>query len=67
MAVWSWGGVGGGDFPSPLMAILSGAMYNKETPFGLTKLVLTLVLLNSDIPCFANSVDPYQLAFSEAN
>ena len=29
--------------------------------------VLTLVLLNPDIPCFANSVDPDQLASSEAN
>ena len=28
---------------------------------------LTLVLLNSDIPCFAKSVDPDQLAFEEAN
>ena len=61
MAVWSR------DLPSPLMAILSGAMYNKETPFGLAKLALTLVLLNPDIPCFANCVDPFQLAFSEAN
>ena len=29
--------------------------------------VLTHVLLNPDIPCFANSVDPDQLASSEAN
>ena len=29
--------------------------------------LLTLVLLNADIPCFANSVDPYQLASEEAN
>ena len=29
--------------------------------------VLTLVLLNPDIPCFANSVDPNQLASEEAN
>ena len=29
--------------------------------------VLTLVLLNPDIPCFANSVDPDQLASEEAN
>ena len=28
---------------------------------------LTLVLLNPDIPCFANSVDPDQLASEEAN
>ena len=28
---------------------------------------LTLVLLNPDIPCFANSVDPDQLASAEAN
>ena len=28
---------------------------------------LTLVLLNLDIPCFANSVDPDQLASEEAN
>ena len=28
---------------------------------------LTLVLLNPDIPCFANSVDPDQLASDEAN
>ena len=28
---------------------------------------LTLVLLNPDIPCFANSVDPGQLASEEAN
>ena len=42
-------------------------MYNKETLFGLAKLVLTLILLNPDFPCFANSVDPDQLASSEAN
>ena len=30
-------------------------------------LVATLVLLNRDIPAFANSVDPDQLASSEAN
>ena len=29
--------------------------------------ILTLVLLNPDIPCFANSVDPDQLASEEAN
>ena len=29
--------------------------------------LLTLVLLNPDIPCFANSVDPDQLASEEAN
>ena len=28
---------------------------------------LTLVLLNLDIPCFTNSVDPDQLASEEAN
>ena len=28
---------------------------------------LTLVLLNPDIPCLANGVDPDQLASSEAN
>ena len=28
---------------------------------------LTLVLLNPDISCFANSVDPDQLASEEAN
>ena len=28
---------------------------------------LTFVLLNPDIPCFANSVDPDQLASEEAN
>ena len=28
---------------------------------------LTLVLLNPDVPCFANSVDPDQLASEEAN
>ena len=28
---------------------------------------LTLVLLNQDIPAFANSVDPDQLASEEAN
>ena len=28
---------------------------------------LTLVLLNPDIPAFANSVDPDQFASSEAN
>ena len=31
------------------------------------KLLLTLVLLNLDIPCFPNSVDPDQLASEEAN
>ena len=30
-------------------------------------IVLTLVLLNPDIPCFANNVDPDQLASEEAN
>ena len=29
--------------------------------------ILTLVLLNPDILCFANSVDPDQLASEEAN
>ena len=29
--------------------------------------LLTLVLLNPDISCFANSVDPDQLASEEAN
>ena len=29
--------------------------------------ILTLVLLNPDISCFANSVDPDQLASEEAN
>ena len=29
--------------------------------------LLTLVLLNSDIPAFANSVDPNQFASEEAN
>ena len=29
--------------------------------------MLTLVLLNPDISCFANSVDPDQLASEEAN
>ena len=29
--------------------------------------ILTLVLLSPDIPCFANSVDPDQLASEEAN
>ena len=33
----------------------------------ITKAFLTLVLLNLDMPCFANSVDPDQLASSEAN
>ena len=28
---------------------------------------LTCILLNQDIPCFANSVDQDQLAFQEAN
>ena len=32
-----------------------------------SKIKLTLVLLNPDIPCFANSVDPDQLASEEAN
>ena len=31
------------------------------------RIILTLVLLNPDIPCFANSVDPDQLASEEAN
>ena len=29
--------------------------------------ILTLVMLNPDIACFANSVDPDQLASEEAN
>ena len=32
-----------------------------------SKTGLTLVLLNPDISCFANSVDPDQLASEEAN
>ena len=31
------------------------------------RIYLTLVLLNQDIPAFANSVDPDQLASEEAN
>ena len=34
---------------------------------GLFVWTLTFVLLNQDIPCFANSVDPDQLASEEAN
>ena len=30
-------------------------------------MLLTIVLLNPDIPCFANSLDPGQLASEEAN
>ena len=32
-----------------------------------TKIHLALVLLNPDMSCFANSVDPDQLASEEAN
>ena len=32
-----------------------------------TLFILTLVLLNPDVPCFANSEDPDQLASEEAN
>ena len=32
-----------------------------------TVCILTLVLLNPDISCFANSVEPDQLASEEAN
>ena len=34
---------------------------------GEIRKLLTLVLLNPDISCFANSVDPDQLASEEAN
>ena len=37
------------------------------TTLTLLVLVLTLFLLNPDILCFANSVDPDQLASEEAN
>ena len=35
--------------------------------FIFVKYMLTLILLNPDISCFANSVDPDQLASEEAN
>ena len=35
--------------------------------FFIFQRTLTLVLLSPDIPCFANSVDPDQLASEEAN
>ena len=34
---------------------------------AVSKLILTLVLLNLDMPCFGNSVEPEQLASEEAN
>ena len=52
---------------------LSGAMmvivyaHSIQPYFQYFSSSLTLVLLNLDIPAFANSVDPYQLAFEEAN
>ena len=38
-----------------------------ECLIDLSIYLLTLVLLNLDIPCFTNSVDPDQLASEEAN
>ena len=38
-----------------------------QNAHGANHLYLTLVLLNMDIPCLANSVDPDQLASEEAN
>ena len=38
-----------------------------STTFMQILLKLTLLLLNPDIPCFANSVDADQLASKEAN
>ena len=35
--------------------------------FAKSQKYLTLVLLNPDIPCFANRVDPDQLASEQAN
>ena len=42
-------------------------MSNKVIPSSTAFELLTLVLLNPDIPYFANSVDPDQLASEEAN
>ena len=38
----------------------------KITNYQVYPSLLTLVLLNPGVPCFANSVDPYQLASEEA-
>ena len=42
-------------------------LFNLHVSAGKMSSYLTLVLLNPDIPCFANSVDPDQLASEEAN
>ena len=50
--------------------ILSPNFWGKEKfefVFWFCPFMLTLVPLNPDIPCFANSVDPDQLASEEAN
>ena len=41
--------------------------YESVTKIFFAQFFLTLVLLNPDIPCFADSVDPDQLASEEAN
>ena len=49
------------NFPTKQPNVLS------ENPADVYSCILTLVLLNPDIPCFTNSVDPDQLASEEAN
>ena len=50
---------------SVLSLTLNGCCMSKKV--ALYSQILTLVLLNLDIPAFANSVDPDQLASEEAN
>ena len=42
-------------------------LLNDQSASPDAQVILTLVLLNPDIPCFANSVNPDQLASEEAN
>ena len=53
----------------PLLRSRQKEHWQLSEDYGLLECVqkLTLVLLNPDISCFANSVDPDQLASSEAN
>ena len=47
--------------------VLIKNVYKQYGPHHIPYKLLTLVLLNPDIPCFPNSVDPDQLASEEAN
>ena len=54
-------------WPSQPNGIMSNAVSLPNHFYWADLILLTLVLLNPDIPYFANSVDPDQLASEEAN